>query len=127
MAAPSEAAERQYRLIDGFAECLVDDRQPGTVRHTLADLLGQRIFGIACGHPDGNDGDRLAAPTPFTSYGTRSRATRSPRNQRSSRFENDVGSQELYAMGQELALSVIERHQRRRRGHARRITIGPHR
>ena len=40
-----------------------------------------------------------------------------------SRFENDVGSQELYAMGQELAMSVIERHQRRRRGHARRVTI----
>ena len=48
-----KAAERQYGLIDGFAECLVDDRQPGKVRHTLADLLGQRIFGIACGHPDG--------------------------------------------------------------------------
>ena len=41
-----KAAERQYGLIDGFAECLVDDRQPGKVRHTLADLLGQRIFGI---------------------------------------------------------------------------------
>ena len=40
-----KAAERQYGLIDGFAECLVDDRQPGKVRHTLADLLGQRIFG----------------------------------------------------------------------------------
>ena len=29
-----KAAERQYGLIDGFAECLVDDRQPGKVRHT---------------------------------------------------------------------------------------------
>ena len=24
------------------------------------DLVGQRMFGIACGHPDCNDGDRLA-------------------------------------------------------------------
>ena len=55
-----KAAEREYGLIGGFAECLVDDRQPGKVRHTLEDLLGQRIFGIACGHPDGNDADRLA-------------------------------------------------------------------
>ena len=38
---------------------MVDDRQPGKVRHTLEDLLGQRIFGIACGHPDRNDADRL--------------------------------------------------------------------
>ena len=52
-----KAAEQQYGLIEGFAHCLVDDRQP---RHALGDLLGQRIFGIACGHPDGNDGDRLA-------------------------------------------------------------------
>ena len=120
-----KAAERQYGLIDGFAECLVDDRQPGKVRHTLADLLGQRIFGIACGHPDGNDGDRLAddpihklllGRDPITGDALASQPT-------ISRFENDVGSQELYAMGQELALSVIERHQRRRRGHARRITI----
>ena len=120
-----KAAERQYGLIDGFAECLVDDRQPGKVRHTLADLLGQRIFGIACGHPDGNDGDRLAddpihklllGRDPITGDALASQPT-------ISRFENDVGSQELYAMGQELAMSVIERQQRRRRGHARRVTI----
>ena len=102
-----KAAERQYGLIDGFAECLVDDRQPGKVRHTLADLLGQRIFGIACGHPDGNDGDRLAddpihklllGRDPITGDALASQPT-------ISRFENDVGSQELYAMGQELAMS----------------------
>ena len=80
-----KAAERQYGLIDGFAECLVDDRQPGKVRHTLADLLGQRIFGIACGIPMATMGT-ASLTTPFTSYcsgGTRSRATRLPRNRRS--------------------------------------------
>ena len=40
--------------------CLVDRRETGKVRHTLTDLLNQRIFGIACGHPDGNDADHLA-------------------------------------------------------------------
>ena len=40
-----------------------------------------------------------------------------------SRFENDVGGHDLYALGCELAMSVIERHRRRRRGRARRITI----
>ena len=48
-----KAAEKVYGLVDGFVRCLVDRREPGKVRHTLADLLGQRIFGIACGHPDG--------------------------------------------------------------------------
>jgi hypothetical protein len=37
-----------------------DDRQPGKVRHTVADLLAQRIYSLACGHPDANDADRLA-------------------------------------------------------------------
>ena len=26
----------------------------------LADLLAQRIYGLACGYPDANDADRLA-------------------------------------------------------------------
>jgi len=42
------------------ARCLVDDRQSGKVRHTLSDVLAQRIFGLACGHPYANDADRLA-------------------------------------------------------------------
>ena len=38
-----KAAEKVYGLVAGFVRCLVDRREPGKVRHTLADLLGQRI------------------------------------------------------------------------------------
>ena len=55
-----KAAERVYGLVKAFARCLADKRAPGKIRHTLADLIGQRVFGIACGHPDGNDADHLA-------------------------------------------------------------------
>ena len=55
-----KAAERIYGLVKAFAGCLFDMRAPDKTRHSLADLIGQRIFGIACGHPDCNDGDRLA-------------------------------------------------------------------
>lgn len=55
-----KAAEARSGLIDGFARCLVDDRQSGKVRHTLTDMLAQRIFGLACGYPDANDASRLA-------------------------------------------------------------------
>ena len=55
-----KAAEARYGVIDGFARCLVDERQPGKIRHPLRDLLAQRIFGSVCGHPDANDADRLA-------------------------------------------------------------------
>ncbi len=120
-----KAAEMQYGVIEGFARCLVDDRQPGKVRHALGDLLGQRIFGIACGHPDANDADRLADDPIHKLVLGRDPVDGAPLASQPtiSRFENHVGVQELYAMGCELAASVIERHQRRRHGRARRITI----
>ena len=55
-----KAAERVYGLVADFARCLVDGREPGKIRHPLAELIGRRIFGIACSHPDGNDADHLA-------------------------------------------------------------------
>ena len=57
-----KAAERVYGLVKAFAGCLADKRAPEKVRHTLAELVGQRIFGIACGHPDGNDADLAEDP-----------------------------------------------------------------
>jgi hypothetical protein len=120
-----KAADARYGLIDGFARCLVDDRQPGKVRHTLTDLLAQRIFGLACGHPDANDADQLAddpihklllGRDPIVGYSLASQPT-------ISRFENQVGSQALYAMGRDLGANVIDRHRQRLHGRARRITI----
>ena len=120
-----KAAEARYGLIDGFARCLIDERQPGKVRHTLADLLAQRIFGLACGYPDANDADRLAEDPihklllgrdPIDGDSLASQPT-------ISRFENEVGAQALYAMGRELATRVIARHRQRLHGRARTITI----
>ena len=120
-----KAAEARYDVIDGVARCLVDDRQPGKVRHALRDLLAQRIFGIACGHPDANDADRLADDPIHKLLLGRDPVAGDPLASQPtiSRFENHVGVQELYAMGCDLAASVIERHHRRLRGRARRITI----
>jgi hypothetical protein len=120
-----KAAERRYGLIDGFARCLVDERQSGKVRHTLEDLLAQRIFGLACGHADANDADRLADDPIHKLLLGRDPVVGDPLASQPtiSRFENRVGVQELYAMGCELAATVIERHQRRLHARARRITI----
>jgi len=120
-----KAADARYGLIDGLARCLVDDRQPGKVRHALEDLLAQRIFGLACGHPDANDADRLAddpihklllGRDPIDGDRLASQPTLS-------RFENQVGVHQLHAMGCALAASVIARHRQRLHGRARTITI----
>ena len=120
-----KAADARYGLIDGFARCLVDDRQPGKVRHTLTDLLTQRIFGLACGHPDANDADGLADDPIHKLLLGRDPVAGDPLASQPtiSRFENQVGVQDLYRMGRELVTSVIERHRRRRHGRVRHITI----
>jgi hypothetical protein len=119
-----KAAEAHYGLIDGFARCLVDDRQPGKVRHTLADLLAQRIYGIACGHPDANDADRLADDPIHKLLLGRDPLDGNPLASQPtiSRFENQVGARALDAMGWDLAANVIDRHRQRLR-RVRRITI----
>ena len=120
-----KAAERRYDLIDDFANCLVDDRQPGKVRHSLKDLVAQRIFGLACGYPDANDAGRLADDPihkllldrdPITGAALASQPTLS-------RFENALGHKTLYRMGRTLAAAVIDRHRQRLHGRARQITI----
>ena len=120
-----KAAERRYGLIEGFAGCLEDKRQASKVDHSLKQLLAQRVFSIACGYADANDSARLAADPvhkmllgrdPVTGLDLASQPTLS-------RFENSVDRKQLYRMGEALASSVIERHAKRLRGHARRVTI----
>ena len=119
-----KAAERVYGLVKAFARCLSDKRAPEKIRHTLADLIGQRIFGIACGHPDCNDAEHLADdPIHKLLLGRDPVAGESLASQPTlSRFENAAGRGALYDMGCELAARVVERH-RRRLGRVRCITI----
>src|ERR1700694_3743757 len=49
-----KAADRHYDLVPGVASCLRDERQAGKVDHSLRELVGQRVFSIACGYPDAN-------------------------------------------------------------------------
>ena len=120
-----KAAERVYGLVKAFAGCLADKRAPEKIRHTLAELIGQRIFGIACGHPDGNDADRLAEDPIHKLLLGRDPVAGAPLASQPtiSRFENWAGRGALYRMARELAASVIERHRRRLRRRVWRITI----
>jgi hypothetical protein len=54
------ALDDRLRVTDQLAACLVDRRDPDKIRHSVRDLLRQRIFGLACGYEDGNDAARLA-------------------------------------------------------------------
>ena len=99
-----KAADRRLGLISRLAGALIDERQPGKVRHALSDLLGQRIYGLALGYEDANDAARLAddpihklllGRDPVHGDALASQPTLS-------RFENDVTRGELLGMGEAL-------------------------
>ncbi len=51
--------DRRRRIVERFAACFEDAREAGQVEHPLADLLRQRIYGLAQGYEDLNDHDEL--------------------------------------------------------------------
>jgi len=57
------AANRRFGdgLIESLSSCLQDTRQQGKVDHPLADLMRQRIYGLACGYEDANDVARIGS------------------------------------------------------------------
>jgi hypothetical protein len=121
------AANRRFGdgLIESLSSCLHDARQQGKVDHQTAELMRQRIYGLACGYEDANDAARigadpmhklLAGRDPLKGLDLASQPTLS-------RFENSVTPRSLFTMGMTLAESVIARHSKRRNGHARLVTI----
>ena len=120
-----KAIDLRLGLTERLAGCLRDRRDPNKVSHEIEELLAQRVFAIACGYPDANDAARLGEDPihkmmvgrdPVDGATLASQPTLS-------RFENSAGRRELYRIGEALADVVIERHRKRLRGRARRITI----
>ena len=120
-----KSVDTHLGLTKRLAGCLVDERQPGKIRHQGLEVIRQRVFGIACGYADCNDAARLADDAihkllverdPIAGAALASQPTLS-------RFENAVGARALIAMGHLLADTVIEQHRRRLKGRATRITI----
>jgi hypothetical protein len=120
-----KAADRHVGVVAALTATVPDARAPTRVTHGVGDLIAQRVFAIACGHPDGNDGDRLAddpihklllGRDPIDGGRLASQPT-------ISRFEHTAAPRMLLAMSHALADTVIARHRRRRRRGVRLITI----
>jgi hypothetical protein len=120
-----KAVDEELGLTGALASCLRDDRQAGKVTHSLQETLAQRVFGIALGHPDGNDADRLAddpihklmiGRDPIEGERLASQPT-------ISRMENAVGRAELLQMSTALVQTVLRRQKRRLGGRAKKIIL----
>ena len=51
--------ERRIGVIRRFAECFTDHRNRQMIEHSVAELVAQRVFGLALGYEDLNDHDDL--------------------------------------------------------------------
>ena len=51
--------DTRFSLLDSFAACFTDHRDPDLIEHPLVALLKQRVFGLCLGYEDLNDHDRL--------------------------------------------------------------------
>jgi hypothetical protein len=51
--------DRQLKLLERFAECFSDGREPGAIQHSVLELVSQRVYGIALGYGDLNDHEQL--------------------------------------------------------------------
>ena len=118
------AADQRLGLLAALAATVPDARASARVTHGIDDLLAQRVFAIACGHPDGNDADRLADDPIHKLLLGRDpiEGSRLASQPTISRFEHTAAPRMLLQMSEALADTVITRHRRRRRG-VRLITI----
>ena len=53
------ATDRVIGMVDRLASCFVDRRSPELIEHSVATLVGQRIFALALGYEDLNDHETL--------------------------------------------------------------------
>jgi hypothetical protein len=51
--------DRRRRIVERFATCFEDSREPGSVEHPVEELLRQRVYALASGYEDLNDHDEL--------------------------------------------------------------------
>jgi hypothetical protein len=52
-------AEEKTGIVEQFAACFRDHRDPELIEHSVRELVAQRVFGLALGYEDLNDHDAL--------------------------------------------------------------------
>jgi hypothetical protein len=57
--------DRKINLLERLADCFIDGRHQEQVEHSVAEMLSQRIYGLALGYEDLNDHEQLRADPLF--------------------------------------------------------------
>lgn len=103
-------ADRRIGLTQRLAEQIRDMRQSSKVRHSVLDLIRERVFAISSGYEDCNDLNTMNSdPALLLSCGKGVGSSSVLGSQPTlSRFENSLTVSELMRLGEVLATVVIE-------------------
>ena len=53
--------ERRIGLLNRLSDCFLDGREQSRVRHSVREMVWQRVYGLALGYEDVNDHEQLRA------------------------------------------------------------------
>lgn len=87
--------DRRLGLLELFAACFKDHRNPDLVEHSIEELVRQRVFGLALGYEDLNDHDELRTDPLLASVVGKSDPTGSDRRQEQDRGKPLAGKSTL--------------------------------
>lgn len=94
-----EVANR-VKLVERIANAIRDFRRQASIKHSLFDLLAQRIFQITCGYEDALDADSLRIDPAFKTACDRLPSEKDLASQPTlSRLENAITSKDLRCLG----------------------------
>jgi hypothetical protein len=87
--------DRRRGLLDRFAACFTDHRNPGLVEHSVTELVRQRVFTLALAYEDLNDHDELRTDPLLAAVVGKADPTGSDRRQRQDRGKPLAGKSTL--------------------------------
>ena len=101
--------EAKNGILRRIIEALTDSRHPSYVDHSLADLVIQRVFQMACGYEDANDCNALRGDPGFKAACDRLPLTGADLASQPtmSRFENRITRGDLYRIAKAFADGFI--------------------
>jgi hypothetical protein len=101
--------ERRLGLIRRVAKIIRDRRHSGYTRHSILEMLSQRVFQIACGYEDADDADTLRSDAALKMACERLPDGEALASQPTlSRLENSVSRTDLYRIAEALVDSFID-------------------
>lgn len=117
-----QAAEEKTGIVGAIAGCIKDRRDQSKIRHTVYDLLLQRVYQIACGYEDLNDSVTLRHDPIFKLNNGENSASGKPLASAPTlcRFENSITAVELIKIAEMFVFKFVKKHEGRR---VRWITI----